>query len=65
MAQFSGGRSGWQYLSRNSEKDPTKVDRKKPVVYFGSFQDLLGHDEVIPARSLIFKSILGNMLIVI
>ncbi len=37
---------GWQYLSRGSEKDPTKIDRKKPVVYFGSFQDLLGRDEV-------------------
>ncbi len=37
---------GWQYLSRNSDKDPTKIDRKKPVVYFGSFQDLLGRDEV-------------------
>ncbi|MHB8388935.1 MAG: DEAD/DEAH box helicase family protein [Acidobacteriaceae bacterium] len=36
---------GWQYLSRNSEKDPTKIDRKKPVVYFSSFQDLLGRDE--------------------
>jgi len=36
---------GWQYLSRHSEKDPTKIDRKKPVVYFGSFQDLLGRDE--------------------
>ncbi len=36
---------GWQYLSRNSEKDPTKIDRKKPVVYFGSFQDLLGRDQ--------------------
>lgn len=36
---------GWQYLSRNSDKDPTKIDRKKPVVYFGSFQDLLGQDE--------------------
>jgi hypothetical protein len=35
---------GWQYLSRNSDKDPTKIDRKKPVVYFGSFQDLLGRD---------------------
>lgn len=35
---------GWQYLSRNSGSDPTKIDRKKPVVYFGSFQDLLGHD---------------------
>ncbi len=37
---------GWQYLSRNSDKDPTKIDRKKPVVYFGSFQDLLGRDDV-------------------
>ncbi len=36
---------GWQYLSRNSDNDPTKIDRKKPVVYFGSFQDLLGRDE--------------------
>ena len=37
--------TGWQYLSRNSDRDPTKIDRKKPVVYFGSFQDLLGRDE--------------------
>src|ERR1035437_11146547 len=36
---------GWKYLSRNSDKDPTKIDHKKPVVYFGSFQDLLGRDE--------------------
>jgi hypothetical protein len=36
---------GWQYLSRNSDKDPTKVGRKTPLVYFGSFQDLLGRDE--------------------
>jgi hypothetical protein len=35
---------GWQYLSRNSEGDPTKINSKKPVVYFGSFQDLLGRD---------------------
>lgn len=35
---------GWQYLSRSSGSDPTKIDRKKPVVYFGSFQDLLGRD---------------------
>jgi hypothetical protein len=35
---------GWQYLSRNSDRDPTKIDLKKPVVYFGSFQDLLGRD---------------------
>lgn len=37
--------NGWQYLSRNSAKDPTRIDSRKPVVYFGSFQDLLGHDE--------------------
>jgi hypothetical protein len=36
---------GWVYLSRNSEKkDPTKIKRKTAVVYFGSFQDLLGRD---------------------
>ncbi len=36
---------GWQYLSRNSGSDPTKVSSTKPLVYFGSFQDLLGRDE--------------------
>jgi hypothetical protein len=36
---------GWQYLSRNSDSDPTKVSGKKPLVYFGSFQDLLGRDD--------------------
>ncbi len=35
---------GWQYLSRSSGSDPTQIDRDKPVVYFGSFQDLLGRD---------------------
>jgi hypothetical protein len=35
---------GWQYLSRNSKSDPTRINAKKPVVYFGSFQDLLGRD---------------------
>ena len=35
---------GWQYLSRSSGSDPTQIDRKQPVVYFGSFQDLLGRD---------------------
>ena len=35
---------GWQYLSRKSERDPTQIDPHKPVVYFGSFQDLLGRD---------------------
>ncbi len=36
---------GWQYLSRHSDSDPRMVSRRKPVVYFGSFQDLLGRDE--------------------
>ena len=35
---------GWQYLSRSSGSDPTQVDSDRPVVYFGSFQDLLGRD---------------------
>lgn len=35
---------GWQYLSRNSDTDPTEITAAKPVVYFGSFQDLLGRD---------------------
>jgi len=35
---------GWQYLSRSTGGDPTQIDRAKPVVYFGSFQDLLGRD---------------------
>ena len=37
---------GWQYLSRHSDSDPTQVSAKKPLVYFGSFQDLLGRDAV-------------------
>jgi hypothetical protein len=36
---------GWQYQSRHSGSDPTKVSAKKPLVYFGSFQDLLGRDD--------------------
>lgn len=36
--------NGWQYLSRSSGSNPLLIDRKKPVVYFGSFQDLLGRD---------------------
>ena len=34
----------WQYLSKSSGRDPTQIDKAKPVVYFGSFQDLLGRD---------------------
>lgn len=35
---------GWRYCSRSSGCDPTQIPRKIPFVYFGSFQDLLGHD---------------------
>lgn len=38
--------NGWEYVSRNSEhRDPTKIPKKTPLVYFGSFQDLLGRDD--------------------
>ncbi len=40
---------GWQYLSRNCGRDPTEVDPNLPVVYFGSFQDLLGRDRATGA----------------
>lgn len=45
--------NGWQYLSRNSGRDPSQIDDAKPVVYFGSFQDLLGRDKAgnIKARN--------------
>ena len=44
---------GWQYQSRNSGSDPSKISAGKPLVYFGSFQDLLGRDEAgnIKARN--------------
>lgn len=35
---------GWQYLSRATGGDPTQIDHDRPLVYFGSFQDLLGRD---------------------
>lgn len=36
---------GWQYVSKASGVNPLSVDKKKPLVYFGSFQDLLGRDK--------------------
>lgn len=36
--------SGWEYHSRDTGTDPKSVDRDTPLVYFGSFQDLLGTD---------------------
>jgi len=35
---------GWQYMSRNLEFNSTELPADKPLVYFGSFQDLLGRD---------------------
>ena len=35
---------GWRYLSRNAGGDPREVPAATPLVYFGSFQDLLGRD---------------------
>lgn len=35
---------GWTYLSRISGGDPRDVAPDKPLVFFGSFQDLLGRD---------------------
>ena len=36
---------GWQYLSTATGGDPTTANKRKPLVYFGSFQDLLGRDK--------------------
>ena len=35
---------GWQYFSKATGGDPTIANKNKPLVYFGSFQDLLGKD---------------------
>jgi hypothetical protein len=40
---------GWQYLSRKSDRDPSQIEADKPLVYFGSFQDLLGRDRATGA----------------
>lgn len=36
--------SGWEYLSKKKGGDPRSISPTKPLVYFGSFQDLLGTD---------------------
>ena len=35
---------GWQYRSKSTGIDIDEVDPARPLVYFGSFQDLLGRD---------------------
>ena len=44
---------GWQFASRTTGGDPEAADRERPLVYFGSFQDLLGRDRAgnIKARN--------------
>lgn len=37
---------GWQYLSKSTGGDPRTANKHKPLVYFGSFQDLLGKDKL-------------------
>ena len=36
---------GWQYLSLKSDSAPALVDNSRPMVYFASFQDVLGRDK--------------------
>lgn len=36
---------GWQFFSRDTDADPSEADPEQPLVYFGSFQDLLGRDK--------------------
>jgi hypothetical protein len=40
---------GWQFFSRNTRDNPSTSDPNRPLVYFGSFQDLLGHDRATGA----------------
>ena len=37
---------GWQFVSQSElDTSPDKIDKQRPYVYFGSFQDLLGKDK--------------------
>ncbi len=36
---------GWQFISRDSTLTIDTYDKSKPMVYFGSFQDVLGKDK--------------------
>jgi hypothetical protein len=37
--------AGWQYFSKATGENPTTAKKNAPLVYFGSFQDLLGKDK--------------------
>lgn len=36
---------GWQFFSKSTGEDPGSAKKNAPLVYFGSFQDLLGKDK--------------------
>lgn len=36
---------GWQFVSNKTELNLDDADRSRPIVYFGSFQDLLGKND--------------------
>ncbi len=56
---------GWQFLSRSSGGDPSKARKSKPLVYFGSFQDLLGRDDAgnIKAKNEVLHDIRWDLVI--
>ncbi len=37
--------AGWEFLTRDTDGDPTRIAASTPLVYFGSLQDLLGRDK--------------------
>jgi superfamily II DNA or RNA helicase len=36
---------GWQFVSKHQGISPEQIDKSRPFVCFGSFQDYLGHDK--------------------
>ena len=45
---------GWTFLNKSTRQNPSTLDTKSPIVYFASFQDLLGRDKetgLIKARN--------------
>lgn len=37
--------NGWQFIDRTTDLDLNTYDKNAPMVYFGSFQDILGRDK--------------------
>lgn len=36
---------GWSFFSKKAGGDPSTISKNQPLVYFGSFQDLMGRDK--------------------